>query len=508
MNRTQKVTMGAALSLAFSLLQIFLSLWRTRVIILNLGTDIHSINAVSMQLLSYVGLLEGGIGAGFLYKMYAPMAAGDTTGVNRLYNGLRISMRKVACMMTMAMLLISFLYPLVMADNSLGYGRVVALLLLTSLRSVVPYFLSVHNKQLLILTENQHILTIIDGTINILIVFGEIVLVNYFALPFEFVLLMGIFFTIVTAAGYSLAVRYYLKKYVTVTREASFEGTTMTKDILVHKICYMANTHIDALILSFLDLFQTSVYTSYNSVVGYPTGIINKVMINLRGAIGIKLNSEATDSNESYTLFKEILALNVSVASVICTVFIVMINPFVTLWLGEEYAISILCCILFALNMFNGLLNDVIILMRDAKGLYKESKGYTLATAACNLVLSLVLVNFWGVAGLLFATTVSTYLIMDLGNNRLIFKHIFKRKMTIYWDYLLAWTGIAIGCVISFAARSYIPFSFIGNGWISFASEAAFVCVIALTVTLVSQGLFNPYFRRLVLRVKKSLFKK
>ena len=69
MNRSKRIFLGAGISLFFSCLQILLSLWRTRVIILNIGTEINSINAVSSQLFGYVGLLEGGIGAGFLYKM-------------------------------------------------------------------------------------------------------------------------------------------------------------------------------------------------------------------------------------------------------------------------------------------------------------------------------------------------------------------------------------------------------------------------------------------------------
>lgn len=508
MNRSKRIFLGAGISLFFSCLQILLSLWRTRVIILNIGTEINSINAVSSQLFGYVGLLEGGIGAGFLYKMYAPMASSDLLEINKLYNGLRYSMRKVSLLMLLIMFIASLIYPLLMASNSIGYTRTVLLLILISVRYIVPYFFSVHNKQLLILTERQYILNTIDGVINILILVMEIVLVNYFHVPFEGVLVMGIVFSVATAVLYRLAVLKSLRQLVSQTREKSLEGTKMTKDILVHKLCYIANTQIDAFILSFLDLFKTTVYTSYNSIVGYPHSIMSKVMTNLRGTIGLKLNSKDVSEEENYSLFKEMLALNITVACIICSTFIVMINQFVTLWLGEEYVLDFACCVLFALNLFQGLLNDIIIMMRDGKGLYKESKGYTLATAVCNLVLSLILVHFLGIKGLLLATVISTYLIMDIGNNFLIFKCIFHRKMTIYLDYLLAAItmiiSVALGKLLKLMAFQYD----LNYSWWNFALEAIVTIIISTIVTFVLQSIFNPYFRKLLSRFRRMLIHK
>lgn len=500
MNRSKKVAVGAGVSLFFSLLQIVLSLLRTKIIINGYGTDINSLNAVSSQLFNYVTLLEGGIGAGFLYTMYAPMAKKDYYEVNRLYNGLKKSIRRMAWLMLLVTIAISFIYPLVVAKNSLGYARVAWIFLLMAVRYIIPYFFSVYNKQLLILSEKQHFLSLIDGVISVGIVVMEILLIGVCKLPFEAVLVMGIAFTTITALVYRICVLKTCNPLIGKTSEYSMAGRRMTKDIMFHKLCYIANTQIDGVLLSFLDLFKTTVYTAYNSIVSYPATIMNKIVVNLRGALGIKMNSEG-DTESKYALFKEMITMNIVVATIVCSVFLLMINKFVTLWLGEEFLLGTVCLVLMAINLFHTFLNEIIILFRDAKGLYKESKWYTLATAISNLVLSVILMQFLGIAGLLVATVFSTYCIMDLGNNLLLFRKAFHKKLTIYLDYLLAFCTIAINVLLGFVLQKYCFNGIVTYNLLWFVLETVLIAIISIIVTVCLQFIFNKYFKSLVRRL-------
>ena len=500
MNRSKKVVLGAGISFIFSLLQIVLSLLRTRIIIGGYGTDINSLNAVSSQLFNYVTLLEGGIGAGFLYTMYAPMAQKNYYEVNKLYNGLKRSIRRMAWIMLAATIVISFVYPLVVAKNSLGYLRIVWIFLLMSVRYIIPYFFSVYNKQLLILSEKQHFLSLIDGFISVGIIVMEIVLIGVFQLPFEAVLLMGIVFTILTAFTYRLCVLKTCNPLIGKTSEYSLAGRKMTKDIMVHKVAYIANTQIDGVLLSFLDLFKTTVYTAYNSIVSYPAMIMNKVIVNLRGALGVKMNS-GDSKEQNYSLFKEMLTMNIFIAIVVCSVFLLMINKFVTLWLGEKFLLGGICLVLMMFNLFHTFVNEIIILFRDAKGLYKDSKWYTLATAISNLVLSVILMQFWGITGLLIATVFSTYCIMDLGNNILLFKKAFKQKLSIYLDYLLAFCTIALNVFLGYLLQKYLFNGIESYNFLWFVLETIVIAAVSVVVTVCLQLIFNRYFKKLVNRL-------
>jgi len=499
MNRTKRIAVGSFISVSFSLLQMILALWKTKLVISSFGVDVNSINAAAAQVFSYVVLLEGGIGAGFLYKMYGPMAEGDKNGVNQLYNGLRYSMKRVAIIMGVVLIAVSFLYPLVLADNQLGYPRIVLILLLLSARMMIPYYFSVHNKQMLIISEQQYILSLIDGSINLAFSLTEVFMIAVLHSGFETVLLVGILFTGLNSFLYYWAVMRTIKPFVAATKVRSMDGIKMTKDIMFHKLCYIANAQIDLLILSFLDLFKTTVYSAYNGIINYPTQIINKVITNIRGTIGIKLNSNA--ETESYSLFKEIFALNTFIASVVCCVFIIMINDFIGLWLGKEFLVSRFAVVLYSMCMFNAMLNESYLIIRDGKGLYKESKWYTLATAIGNLVLSIVLVKKLGIEGLLLATVMCTYLIMDVGNILLIFNKVFHKKPTVYFDYLRSFCAILVGAWLGGVVHNSIYMIMKEGNYVSFAVCAMGVSALVILVTYVIFYASNYYFRRIINRI-------
>lgn len=507
MDRSKKIALGSIIGVLFSLIQIILVFWKTRLIIYSYGVDINSINAAATQLLGYVTLFEAGIGAGFLYKMYKPMAEKNEFEVNRLYNGLKKSMKRIATLMTGVLLVICVLYPLALANENFSYLRIMLILILLSARMLIPYAFSIHNRQMLILTEQQYIISFIDGIINLLFSVFEIFLIKYFNASYEAVLILGILFTGINSLLYYVAVMKSVKPLVTNTTECSFEGTKMTKDIIFHKLCYVANAQIDVFILSFLNLFKTTVYSTYNSIISYPTQIMNKIISNLRATMGLKLNSKDYAS-KSYPLFKEIISLNTFLASVVCCVFVILVNEFVTLWLGANFIVSQFSVILFAMILFNSMINESILIIRDGSGLYKESKKYTFATAVANLVFSVILVQKLGIDGLLIATVCCTYFIMDIGNNMLIFSKVFHCKMTIYFDYLISVFSIFIAYHAGNSIYKLVLNLFTNTNYITFAIAAA---VVSSVVFLICFSLFfvaNKYFRKIIKRIIKLVFKK
>src|SRR5690606_23551917 len=97
------------------------------------------------------------------------------------------------------------------------------------------------------------------------------------------------------------------------------------------------NAHIDTLILSVVNVFLVTVYTSYNSVMNYPVTLVKKITNNLRASIGLKLSKNDTNV---YSVFKEIMSLNYFVAAVVTSTFIVMVNKFIFLWIGEQFLLD------------------------------------------------------------------------------------------------------------------------------------------------------------------------
>ena len=86
----------------------------------------------------------------------------------------------------------------------------------------------------------------------------------------------------------------------------------------------------------------------------------------------------------------------------------ILLNPFIELWLGREYLFqqSIVC--LIALNFYVGGMRSAVITFRDAEGLYWYDRYKPIAESLVNLVASIALAVPYGVAGILGGTFVST----------------------------------------------------------------------------------------------------
>lgn len=496
--RTSIIIKGTYISIIIALMQGVLTFWRTSVIISYFGIDINSIIAASSQVFSYLILLESGVGAAYLFKMYEPFSKKDYKRVNSLYLGLSDSLKKIAIKMYICIILSSIIYPLILSNNSVGYFNITVIILLLGVRFVYPYYFTVAKKNILIINELQYLVSLIDGTINCCIMIVEIILIKYFSIRVEFVLLIGIIFFVISNEIYNLTIKRRYASYTKKDIEPSFEGNEMTKDIIVHQIGSLANSHIDTMILSVVDMFLVTVYTSYNSVMTYPVTLINKIVSNLRASLGLKLSK---NDDNVYSVFKEIMSLNYFVAAVITSTFILMINKFITLWIGEKFLLDEFCVILFGLILVHKLIINTIYAVRDGKGLYKESKNYTILTAITNLVLSAILVKPFGIKGLLISTIISTYLIMDYGNFRLVYNKIFNKSMMYFYKDLLL---LVISITCSVGLTNMILKAFLKSPvltWKIFIIESLISIIISIIIITVLLLLFNKSFKRVINRI-------
>lgn len=500
LKKTKIAIRGVYISVFISLLLGGLTFWRTSVIITTYGTDVNSISQVASQIFSYLVLFESGLGAAYLFKMYEPFSRNEYKKVNSLYLGLTKSLRKISVRMLIGVVILAILYPLILGDNTLSYVTSALILFLLGIRFIFPYYFFVAKKRILTLHERQYIVILIDGLINSVIILIEISLAKVFGLRIEVILLIGILLTIFSNFVYTKAIEKICSKCISNDVEPSYEGEAMTKDILVHQICGLVNTNTDTIILSIVDLFSVTVYSAYNSVMTYPDMLVGKIIDNLRASLGLKL---AKGDSNTYFVFREVTAITYFVTTVTVTLFFLMVNKFIILWIGEEFLLGSLPVLLLAMILLHRLIINTIYITRDGMGLYKESKGFTLLAAIINVVLSLILVKPFGIVGVLIGTVVSNYLIMDIGNFRLVYRVIFKKKMIIvFYDFI-----IIILCIyLSIFSNNYILNNFYFDSeltWLLFIQQTIIATTITSIISLVLLSVFNIYFRAVLKRLVK-----
>jgi O-antigen/teichoic acid export membrane protein len=497
-NRTKLGLKVLYITLLMTVIEGVLFFIRTKTILDVYGPSTNGIVQIAIQLSTYLVLFESGLTAAYQFKMYTPYSEKDIRNLSSLYTGLKSNMERIALKMMVASLIISILYSVFLIDKQISYLDALSILLVISVRVVTPYYFLLSEKTLLFVAERSYLVTIVQGSALCIIMSLEIILAIYTNLPLALILSIYIVVNICLKSIYvHLVNRVYKSK---VLRDASpdISPNKMTKDILTHQIASMVNNNTDNIILSiFNTLFNVTVYSSYMTIINYPINIFNKLISGMRASIAIKVQ---TDLESSFKVYNELLSFIIFSCSLIIPVFYLMANPFVDLWIGNSYLINDINRFLFSLLLLRGLIMPLVYSVRDAKGLFKETKNYTVAMTLTNILLSLLLVGRYGITGVLVATVISTYLISDLLNIFTVYKNIFRKRNTIIFHYL---TIFICSVITIFIGKLFNNDS--SHNWVNFIINSLEYVLISALVSYIILFLTNSNFRNLNRRLFKMV---
>lgn len=462
-----------------------LLMMHTRAVILRFGSEVNSIWQSAQNIFNYFVLFESGMGSAYLFKMFQPMAKKDMEKVGNLYSGLTCSMKRIAGKMALALIAVAFLYAVIIDKQETGYVTAVWIIFLLGMRFIIPYYVCVNKKTLLMLYDYKYLVEITDSLGKILIVLIELYLFYRTDISIVYILSLGCVLTALMGAVYECMIRRFCRGISFRKGKPDLEAEKMTKDILLHQLTGLINTNVDTILLSITDIQSVTVYQAYAMLYSYPGQMINKISDTFRANFGIRM---AKGDKNLYRSFQKLLSMHMFAAIVCIAVFVTDSNAFVRLWLGEQFVISPLCVCLFALYMVVKMNINVIFLVRDGQGLYKESKTFSIWEAVFNAGLSVVLVKPFGIAGVMAATVIAIYCGLVPGNARLVYHDIFGKKNLIYLDY-----SVVIGTIALSVAAYHLLFGKCAiGGWLdlflSVVRQVALAFGFAVVVILICKG--------------------
>ena len=500
MKRTKIGLLSAIIILIEALIIGVLTMLRTKIILDYYGTNINGVIQLATQLTAYMLLFESGMTAAYQYNLYKPVIQCDKIKISQLYGGMSKDFFKISLKMSACVVFVSVFYSFILKNRGVSYFEAVSLLSVMGIRIVAPYFFTVPLRTLIIVKERKYVTDIVETIKNIFVLIIEILLIIYSSFSLFIILSIQIIICFFTRYVYVLIVRKYfgeVMNYEKIDRTPS----KMTKDILIHRISGMINSNTDSVLLSFfkeMGLNSVTIYSSFSTLINYPIILVIRLIDGLRASIAIKI---LENPRESYFYFREIYSFSKICALTVLPVFISQANSFVSLWIGRQYTIKFIDLILFSIAALHQIMIPSIYATRDALGLYKESKKFSILQAVTNFIFSLILIKPFGITGILFGTVISDWLILEPMNIKLIFRLIFKKKFDMYSDYLFFIITFIISIIICIICREHILFDL--SHWGGFFLNSTFVFVLnACFVTLIMWA-NDSYFRHLIRRFIK-----
>ena len=201
--------------------------------------------------------------------------------------------------------------------------------------------------------------------------------------------------------------------------------------------------------------------------------------------------------------------LFVLIAFSMCLTFMIGIRGFVSLWVGKDnYILSYLTIFLFTTTLFLNILYNPLVALINADGLFKDNKRHIFTCAVINVVLSIILIQFIGINGILLGTAIA-FLANIFLKSRTVTLKIFKDKnlLNTLKDFIIV---IIIYILLSIALLPVEHYFLITSTSIIttvIKLGIIFILIIGLTSSIlyfISDDAKN-LFKRIIIMIKRKL---
>lgn len=361
-SRTQKSVTNTVVSFASQLIVILLGFLSRRVLIYSVGVEYLGINGLMSNILTIFSLAESGIGLAIGYALYKPLAENDIEQIKSLMRFFKYTYRALA--IGTAAIGIAFypLLPFFLKDNTAPDANLVYWLFL--LGSVSSY-LWVYKTTLNTSDQNKYLYTI-ASTIAQIVVLVLKVLILYFAQNYILYLAVDIGTTIVKNLIFCRIVdrRYpYLKdknvrKLDPEVRKSLF---TNIKALFLGKVGYIISQCSDNLVISSLvSVTAVGMYSNYTTLITSVSGFVTTFSSGVTASMGNLIASETKE--RAYEVYKRVDFINYWLYTFTATCLLCLVEPFVAIWLGQDFVLTKTILILaVAIYYFKGINSGIDI---------------------------------------------------------------------------------------------------------------------------------------------------
>lgn len=485
--RKKNSIINMIVGLVGQLLNMLLSFGGRMVFVHYLSQEYLGVNGLFGDVLGMLNLAELGIGSAMIFSMYRPAAQNDEKQLARLMNLYRTLYRIVAlAVLGIGLALMPFLPRLMKGGEGIENLQLIYLLYL--LQAVTSYLLSYKNA-IYQAYQKAYIRKALDQIIGIVrLILQIVVLVT--TRNFILYLIIQLFMPMLTSAIiWARADREfpYLKQYKELPepqeRKAIFKNVGA---LSLHKLATVIVRSTDNLIMSAFDgLATVGIYSNYklvlmnvNNLLGHVTGAFTASIGNLNALEGRK---------RVYEIFRILDFAAFLLYGYLSGGLVTLINFFIRMIFGEEYLFSMTVVVIIMAEFFISGLRQMGLQFREALGLFWYDRYKALAEAIINLVVSLILVRRFGVAGIIGGTIISSlltcvwfepYVLMRYG-----IEEDWQKKLRRYFmDYIVRWVVVAGVSAVSYWIFQLMPqtnfFWFIAQGLIYTAIFAAVVLTV------------------------------
>ena len=449
-SRSQNTIYNLITGMGGQAIQIILKFVTRTVFIHILGQAYLGVNGLFSDILTLLSMTELGFDTAINYRLYKPLANKDYDNVRlivKLYR--RVYLSVGLAILVMGLCITPFLPVLIKDYETLAELSINAVLIyfIYLAQSVLSYMFLAYKAAVVKADQRGYILEIAHTVINLV---SNIVQIIVLIATRDFVVYTCVLliFTVITNLVNGIIAKRLYPDVFRPERNALPKDDVLNifKDcgaLFIYKVNGVVTRATDNLVLSaFIGIMTVGLYSNYLLIYNTLNTLLNRFYEACKASMGNLFAVSKTE--DSYFFFEVMNYLTFILYGTACVGIGVLSNDVIGCWLGENYLMAQpIPALLGILILFSGIRNN-LGQVRNVTGAFRQMWYRPLMGIIINIVVSVVLVQWMGIPGVLIGTITANVLTNFFVDPRIIYKYSFKqfRKVSDYYKNNLGYMGI------------------------------------------------------------------
>lgn len=452
--RTKNAKRNIMFGMILKIYQIIMPFLLRTALIYFMGVEYLGLDSLFTSILQVLNLAELGVGSAMVYGMYKPIAEDDQITICALMKLYRIYYRVIGGVIAIIGTAITPFIPSLIKSDLPPELNIYILYLMNLAVTVCSYWLFAYKNALFQAHQRVDVTSKVNlGTYTFRYVtqFAVILFIKNYYIYIMAALATQILTNVITAIMATKMYPDYVPKG-RLDKKMVHDINNRIRDLFTSKLGSVIINSADTVVISaFLGLTVLAIYQNYYFILTSIIGFVTIIFQACTAGIGNSIIVETKEKN--FNDLKKFTFLIAWIAGFCTTCLLCLYQPFMDIWVGKDLELEFSAVICFCIYYFVYEINQLLNTYKDAAGIWHEDRFRPLVTAFTNLGLNLIMVQFWGIYGVLLSTVLSMLFVGMPWLVHNLFTVLFsKQELKPYLKKLFFYSIITlISCIATYA---------------------------------------------------------
>ena len=397
-----------------------------------LNVEYLGVNGLFTNILTILSFTELGIGTAIIFNMYKPVAEENVQKIKGLMKLYKKAYNIIGITVFVLGLLVIPFMDLIINEAPNIQENIIGIYILFLINTASSYFFT-YKKSIISAYQQESVINKFDSIFYFIKSIFEIIFLvttrNYIVY-----LIVGIVMTILQ----NMLISRKADKMFPYLKETDEEKLSRdevkgifknVKSLVIYKFgSVIMNGTDNILISSMIDVKTVGLCSNYMLVINAVKNVLVTTLNGITASIG-NLNA-GTENSKKEEIYYQLIFINFWIYLFCAVAFMILLNPFIDIWLGDAYILDISVPIALSVSFFIEGLRMPSYTYRITMGLFEKGKATPYIGAIANIIFSIIFVKWFGVAGIFWGTCAAQLVSYVWIDPYLIYKYRFKESFS------------------------------------------------------------------------------